>query len=124
MEPKTLFINSPNNTNINDNTNNIIIDPIVTNIEESSDDKEETNKITNEPSDTNNIEKDDKPKNTFYFPKNKSNEGKINAIIIVFSTLGCVIILGLIIALSLYCQKKNNNIIINNSNSEINLRIK
>ena len=125
MEPKTLFISLPNNTNINDSTSNN------TNIDENTNDykgttiTEESTKTIDELSDTSNTEETDtgfEPRNNFYFPKKKKNEGKINAMIIVFSLLGVVIILGLSIALSRFYKKKNNKIL-NKSNSQVNLKI-
>ena len=127
MEPKTLFISLPNSTNINDSTSNN------TNIDESTNDykgttiTEESTKAIDKISDTSNTEETDtgfEPRNNFYFPKKKKKEGKINAMIIVFSLLGVVIILGLSIALSRFYKKKNNNNkILNKSNSQVNLKM-
>ena len=121
MEPKTLFISSPDNANKNESTNKFTNE---------SGDISNTDIITVESGiasaideETDKHDESDKPINVNYFPKKKDNERKKNAIIIVLSILGCIIVGLLTIAIAFYF-KKNNNITADNSSSELNLKIK
>ena len=126
MEPKTLFISAPNNKNINDGTTaleqtyitnetnepNITTTDESTNInkpEESSIEKSSSDKPIVEPSISIPDKVTDEEKNeTNQIHNKKKSEGNKKTLIIVFSILGGIIIIGASIVLIIYCKMKRN----------------
>ena len=137
MEPKTLFISALNNKNINEGTiaieqtyitneinepNITIIDEITNQVnkpEESSIEKSSSDKSIIEPSITisDNVTDEENESN-----QKKKSEGNKKALIIVFSIIGGIIIIGASIGLIIYCKKKRYKAVNNkDSNTFINL---
>ena len=139
MEHKTLFISAPNNKNINAGTidkeqpyiTNEINEPKITIIDEntnqvnkpqeSSIEKSSSDKSIIEPSISfpDNVTKEENKSNQI--DNKKKSEGNKKTLIIVFSIIGGIILIGASIVLIIYCKKEGNKAVNNNdSNTNIN----